>query len=386
MHNIEKFDDIRVFFDSEVRGVLDGLVAETEFVDAIASMRFPRYAKIFRWPLRTLVRRKLKHMFAGVDTVEAFQMLVKDGIDHLLESTKSKVTVTGIEHLQPDKAYLFISNHRDIAMDPAYVNYALKIHGFDTVRIAIGDNLLSKKYISDLIRVNKSFVVKRSVSGRRAKLEALKTLSEYIRLSLLEDKSHVWIAQREGRAKDGNDKTETALLKMLGLSREAQQSFGDAMVELNIVPVAVSYQFDPCDRDKARELHAVCTVGSYQKKPHEDLRSIYKGIAGYKGHIHLAFDRPISGGFEDDEELAAMIDKSIIGNYFIHATNLLAYEMQEGEDEYSKMLRASLPDINWPEVTRLFSGRVADCEPDCRSIMLDAYANPVRAKKRLEAV
>ena len=386
MHNIEKFDDIRVFFDSEVRSVLDGLVAENEFVDAIATMRFPGLSKVFKWPLRLLVRFKLKQMFAGIETVKAFQVLVKDGMDHLLQSTNSKVTVTGIEHLDPDKAYLFISNHRDIAMDPAYVNYALKDHGFETVRIAIGDNLLSKKYISDLIRVNKSFVVKRSVSGRRAKLEALKTLSEYIRLSVLEDKSHVWIAQREGRAKDGKDKTETALLKMLSLSRQSQQNFAEAMSALNIVPVSISYQFDPCDQDKAQELYAVRTQGSYQKKPHEDLRSIYKGIAGYKGHIHLAFDYPISGGFEDDDELAALIDKCIIGNYFIHATNVLAYEMQEGEDDYSRKLRAALPDLNWFAVTQMFEDRLKDVDMECRTIMLDAYANPVRAKKRMETV
>src|SRR5690606_30812757 len=218
-----------------------------------------------------------------------------------------------------------ISNHRDIAMDPAFVNLARHQRRMDTVRIAIGDNLLSKPFASDLMRINKSFIVKRSATGRREKLAALTTLSRYIRHSILVDRACVWIAQREGRAKNGVDRTETALVKMLALGRDRAQPFGEAIAALNLVPVSIAYCFDPCDLDKARELHERETTGSYQKRPHEDLASIYKGIVGDKGAVHVAFGEPLAAPLADDDEVAAWLDRQIVGRYRLQPTNLIAW-------------------------------------------------------------
>ena len=167
------------------------------------------------------------------------------------------------------------------------INLGLILNQHKTVRIAIGDNLLRKPYASDLMRVNRSFIVKRSVTSRRDKLEALKTLSRYIRHSITDEQVSCWIAQAEGRAKDGCDRTETALLKMLALSKSKEQSFGAAIQEINLIPVSISYEYDPCAGDKARELHASEQGLTYIKDEFEDLDTILKGLVEYKGRIQL---------------------------------------------------------------------------------------------------
>ena len=373
-----EFDDIRPYLDAEVPEVMDRLLSNPEMTDTILSMKFPRARHYLGWLLRPLVRRILKRELGDIRTVRDFQELVGLHLRELLAASHTEVTVSGIESLDPKSAYLFISNHRDIAMDPAFVNLVLDDHGMDTVRIAIGDNLLSKPFATDLMRVNKSFIVRRSVSGRREKLRALTTLSRYIRHSIMVDTACVWIAQREGRAKDGVDRTDTALIKMLTLGKEREASFSSAVADLNMVPVSISYQFDPCDRDKARELHERRTTGSYEKKPHEDLASIYKGIAGNKGRVHVAFGDPLNRPLDDTDQVADYVDRQVISHYRLQPTNLIAWQKLHGGHPRVDAWKNAI-DADWDDIELQLMARIQGEPSDVVDIFLGTYAAPVQS-------
>ena len=384
MSQSEQFEDIRPYRDDEVAKVLNRIADDPELHNVVALMRFPRLNRwcggLLRWSIRHVLRRKV----AGIHSVAGFQNMLSGHLEKLLAEVCSAVTVSGLEALDAEKSYLFIGNHRDIAMDPAMVDLALHRSGRDTVRIAIGDNLLSKPWTSDLMRINKSFIVKRSVSGRREKLEALKQLSSYIRFSLTEDGSSIWIAQQEGRAKDGRDKTDTALIKMLTLSKSKEQSFAEAVDELNLVPVAISYEFDPCDADKARELHAKRSEGKYLKREHEDLLSIYRGLVGDKGHVHVAFGQPIKG-LDAAEAVATEVDRQIYELYQLHPTNIIAYEQLHGENPVVENWKTEIDRHDWTVTVARFGDRMADIGADCRDLAIASYANPVNSRLQAEA-
>jgi hypothetical protein len=328
--------------------------------------------------VRPLVRFLLYRELRGVNDIAAMQDVIKRYMDRMIESTTGGFSISGLEKLAPGRAYLFMSNHRDIAMDPAFTNYALYQGGRDTVRIAIGDNLLTKPWASDLMRLNKSFIVKRSASGPRELLAASKNLSAYIRHSLQQDNAPVWIAQREGRAKDGVDRTEPAIIKMLSLCRDKrEQSFGEHIGGLGIVPVSISYELDPCDALKARELCEVASTGSYEKGEQEDIASIGRGIAGEKGRVHVSFGTPLSGEFDTPEEVAAEIDRQVIEQYCLHPTNLQAYHMLHGDD-------APVPENLYLEEgdcsPQEFADRIAALPDAHRPYALGIYANAVVSK------
>ncbi|MAC46622.1 MAG: glycerol acyltransferase, partial [Oceanospirillum sp.] len=282
-------------------------------------------------------------------------------------------TVSGLDKLDPNKAYLFVANHRDIAMDPAFVNYALYLNGNNTVRIAIGDNLLKKPYVSDLMRLNKSFIVNRSAKGREM-MRAITELSAYINHSLLEDQHSVWIAQKEGRAKDGIDRTDPAIIKMFYMSRRKNTeglSFSDVINQLNIVPVTISYEYDPCDALKAKELHSVATEGRYNKAEFEDIQSIVNGISGNKGQVHVHFDEPLSGDLDSAEEVARQIDQAILDNYQFFDANWIALEMLGGYEHISGKPRID------PAKRQAFEQRVYAQPEAYQAYILRMYANPV---------
>lgn len=228
MTSTQDFDDIRPYRDDEVQSVLRRVIADPECLSAIVNFRFAQWPMAVRqyvlqpvlgWLLRLGARR--------ITSVRAFQQLVERYMAHMIKTTTEGLTVSGLEHLQLGEAYLFVSNHRDIAMDPAFVNWVLFHNGMDTVRIAIGDNLLTKPFASDLMRLNKSFLVKRGDMPPKKLFAALKQLSAYIRHSIVEDKASVWIAQREGRAKDGIDRTEEAIIKMFAMSKPREMAAAD---------------------------------------------------------------------------------------------------------------------------------------------------------------
>ena len=377
----DPFADIRPYRDDEVAPVLARLLDDSEFLGAIASLRLGRWAAIAPALLRPVVRFMLAREVRGVSDVHSMQVIIGRYMDRMIESATGGFSVSGLERLDPVRPYLFMSNHRDIAMDPAFTNYALHSNDYETVRIAIGDNLLTKPWVSDLMRLNKSFIVKRSVSGPRELLAASKNLANYIQHSLLQENAPIWIAQREGRAKDGVDRTEPVVIKMLSMSRDKRaQEFGEHIQTLGIVPVAISYELDPCDAMKAQELCQLATQGSYEKGQQEDVASIAQGIAGDKGRVHVSFGTPLGADLDTPEAVAAEVDRQIITGYCLHPTNLYAYRTLHGED-------APVPDNLYLEEgdcsQAAFEARIAAMPEAHRPYALAIYANSVVSKLAL---
>ena len=357
----DPFHDIRPYRDDEVSQVLFDILHDNEFISAITQYQFPKASKWAGFLLRPLVKQVLAARIGDVSSVKEFQQLVEGYMAKMINRTTTKVSCSGIERLDPEEAYLFISNHRDIAMDPAFVNWMLYHNEMQTVRIAIGDNLLRKPYASDLMRLNKSFIVKRGVQGRE-RLTVLTQLSQYIDHSIVGGHS-IWIAQRSGRSKNGDDRTDPALLKMLHMGQRKARSFAEQTKRLNIVPVAISYELDPCDAMKANELAAKAADGEYKKSEFEDIQSIVRGITGEKGHVHVSFGEIITADFEDEEALATEIDRQIHANYRLHPTNLAA--AGEGDEEANAKLDARLNQV----------------EGAAKDILRKMYAKPVENQK-----
>jgi 1-acyl-sn-glycerol-3-phosphate acyltransferase len=375
-----RFDDIRPYRDEEVKGVLARILADPEFLAALVRFRFPALPGWAGRILRPLVQWQLQRQTRSVQDVKSFQSVIESYMQRMITGTSTGLTVSGLDRLDAGQAYLFVSNHRDIAMDPAFVNWVLWHNGMDTVRIAIGDNLLTKPFASDLMRLNKSFLVKRGETAPKKIYVALKQLSAYIHHSIVNEKSSVWIAQREGRAKDGLDRTEEAIIKMFAISKPKEQAFADFVRELNIVPVSISYEWDPCDIPKARELHEKATHGSYQKDTHEDVQSIAAGIAGNKGRVHVSFGDVLRADFDTPEAVTEEIDRQVIGNYVLFPSNYLAIaalgEKAEGRCGYPAEI-FSLERVQ--QERALFEQRLLNCPEECRKYWLAMYANPVRS-------
>uniref|UniRef100_UPI00261910F3 glycerol acyltransferase n=1 Tax=Pseudomonas sp. TaxID=306 RepID=UPI00261910F3 len=253
-------------------------------------------------------------------------------------------------------------------------------------RIAIGDNLLQKQYVSDLMRLNKSFIVHRSIVGRKEKMAAYQLLSAYINHSIRNDCQSIWIAQAEGRAKDGDDRTESAVLKMFHMSRK-DEPFAEVIQSLNLTPVSISYEYDPCDHAKARELYIRATTGSYTKVPGEDDISIALGITGYKGRVHVSFASPITEPLDDTKQLAIELDRQILGGYRLFPAHYLAYAQWAGAD----------PALNVPSAAHVFPAdelaraqtewqrRLDTCPAEHRPYLVLQYATPVRNQYRVKS-
>lgn len=368
------FDDIRPYHDEEVSSVIHNLLSDPELLTAIGRYRFPNLTRWFAPLSRRVMHTRLKKRFSHINDVDQLQDSLRPLIARIIDRTISDLTIHGLDELDPNKRYLFISNHRDIAMDPALVNMALVAGGFNTSRVGIGDNLLDKPYVSNLMRLNKSFVVKRSVQGRREKLQAFTQLSQYIHDSVLHHGQHVWLAQKEGRAKDGFDKTDTAVLKMLHISSKKQGwSFQQSLNALNLVPVSISYEWDPCDRAKAKELAALEQDGQYQKSTDEDFRSIIKGLQGQKGRVKVHFATPVKLDSELAEDWGRVIDRRIYQGYELYPINYQACMKLYGE----------LPDqANANALTddQYLQARLDGLSESQQRHLLSAYAQPVLMK------
>ena len=363
------YSEIRPYRDAEVSAVVDALLSDNEFIDTLMALRGNKVAQWLPGVARLFARRFLRKQLVGVDTVEAFQGLVKPRLDKVVAST-SVFTSDGIEHLSGDSSYLFISNHRDIVMDSAYANIVLVEQGHRTAQVAIGDNLLQKPWVSHLMRINKSFIVKRNLSGPKQQLAASKELASFMRSAIAENRGSLWIAHREGRAKDGNDRTEAAVLKMLTLSRDKPlESPDDVLGKLNIVPITISYELDPCDVRKAQEL----AVGdNYQKRQFEDLESIATGITDEKGRVHLQFGTPLAQETLSVAAAVEAIDKQMIENYRLFQTNIWAYEAL-GWDNMAQCPEVPSTNISHAQFMARFDGLT----PLERNLALSAYAKPV---------
>lgn len=377
----DKFREIRPYHDEEIRPVLDKLIDDPQLLRSIASFYAPRLTRLMPAVMRIVARRKLQGQLRNVHDVATMQDIIAEYMDKMIEDTTTSLTHSGMEHLQQGKSYVFISNHRDITMDPAFVNYMLYHAGYETLQIAIGDNLLKKPFVSDLMRLNKSFIVKRSLKGREL-LQALILLSEYIH-HCIANNHNVWIAQREGRAKDGIDKTDPALLKMLAMGQR-KLPLGESLSQLHIVPVSISYEYDACDVLKAEELYQIETTGSFTKTDKSDIHSIVTGMIGFKGHVHVAFGTELAIDSDDPDTIAAMLDRQILENYALRDSNYLALEHLRKAGMLGDVTLDGEVDkvVIDAESRRFFDARLQGVDSKLHKQYLFSYANPVLSRYR----
>ena len=383
---MQEFDAIRPYSDEETAPTIRRLVNDREFLDMVGRFKKPTLAKWAPAVLRMFVRRWLLGNFGHYHRIDDLQAGLSPYIAELVEGSTTKVTQSGLENLSKTSAHLFISNHRDIVCDPMLCNHQLFQNGFSTTRIAIGDNLLSNRVFAEIMRLNKSFVVRRNMTSPREMRDAYLTLSGFINHCI--DTNHsVWIAQREGRAKDGVDGTDPAIIKMFYMSRKKSGlAFDEAMNRLHIVPVSIAYEYDPCDVDKARELEVRARTGEYQKSEGEDTDQIVKGMTGFKGHVHVHFGTPIIDSPDNPKALAARIDHEMYANYHLHASNLAAFQMraqQAGDNASLEQvarhveLAEKWSDVDLETARSELNRRMEQCSSECRPYLLDMYANPV---------
>ncbi|MEE4361648.1 MAG: 1-acyl-sn-glycerol-3-phosphate acyltransferase [Pseudomonadales bacterium] len=374
MNDADAFEGIRPYTDAEMPAVIARLLADRAFLDAVIRFRFPGPSRWAPGPLRWFVARYLGWRAKRLRTIDAFQSSLESWLDHMIETTSDGFSWSGIDRVRPGRAYLFVSNHRDIAMDSALMNYVLHAEGRGTSRVAIGDNLLRQPFAAELMRLNKSFVVRRSVKGIRDQLAAFTLTSRYLHHSIAEGVS-VWIAQREGRAKDGRDLTEPAIVKMFQVSqRKSGRPFGEIIADLHLLPVAVSYELDPCDTMKAHELAVRAATGTYAKPEDEDLRSIVRGITGEKGRVHLSFGEELVAPGDDADAVAAAIDRQIHAGFRLFPTHLDAYRRLGGQ--VPEALEREVGPLS-DAIGALFAARLDALPVAERPWLLAQYAAPV---------
>ena len=378
----EKYDSIRPYEPEELPEVYERLIADEQF-KAVVGKVFPQV------PFEALAA-KLKQCKTNLDFQIAFcYPFLKD-----LLSKASKGCDIDISAIDNTRRYTFVSNHRDIVLDSALLDVMLIEADFKTTcEIAIGDNLLAAPWIENLVRVNKSFIVKRS-AGIREMLVNSRTMAEYMHLVINDKHDNIWIAQREGRAKDSDDRTQESIVKMMAMGGEGTVT--ERLQQLHIVPVAISYEYVPCDWLKAQEFQLKRDVEGWKKTKADDVLSMQTGIMGYKGHIHYhcapCIDDFLASLPEDTPKadifriIAEHIDKGIHANYRLYANNYIAIDMLEGgnrmaehytpEDKakFEMYLAGQLDKIVIPNKDEAF---LKDC-------MLKMYANPAINKLRIK--
>ena len=374
------FEDIRPFHDDEVAYELRKLVNDDGFVDFLASWLTPRLSRYAPSIVRYLLKLYLGRLIRPIKDIDAFQSLIARFANKLIREGTDDVKYEGFEKLEPNKSYLFISNHRDIACDSMFLDYGLYINGFDTVRIAIGDNLVQTDFATSLMRLNKGFFIKRSVRGNKKIYAALLQASRYIKESIQSGNS-VWIAQSEGRSKDAIDITDPALIKMLGLAK-GNAEFNSFMQSLNIVPLSISYEFDPCDVLKAKELTLIESGKEYRKPEGEDLISLAKGLYGKKGKVKFSIGDPLDQNFEDPSRISREIDRQILSNLELYPINYWALS-KLSEEPYKQLRTQHSIDISKKDI-RYLNERLQKCPEKFREQFLRIYANPILNREGLE--
>lgn len=325
------FDDIRPYFDSEFKDNFAKLLQDEKFCSVLKSL--------YESDSESAVIAQLPIM----NTIDDLQrLIVYPLLRKLVATTSGGLTYSGISELDSQKRYLFLSNHRDIILDPAFLNMIMFDAGFSRTEIAIGDNLFIYNWIEQLVKLNRAFVVKRNLAFRE-QLSASKQLSAYVRYAITEKRMPVWIAQKEGRAKDGNDHTQMAILKMLNMSNT--KSLVDGFKELNIVPLAISYELEPCGILKVDELLKRKHDSSFKKTPADDMQSMGNGIMQFKGKIHYGFGEPLNdkieeicNGLRPNDAIQAItdyIDANVHLQYKLWPNNYVACDLLEGNNRHA---------------------------------------------------
>lgn len=368
---IDKFDDIRPYHDNEVN---DGLkrIVENKYFPVIVQYLFPE---------RTVqeVIDELMQIHSAFDFQKKF---MHGAICSIVKQTSDGLSFGGFENLKRDESYLFVANHRDILLDSAMLQVLLVDHGMETSEISFGSNLMMNPFVIEAGKVNRMFKVERSINSKESLLMS-KKLSEYILHTITEKHLSVWIAHRKGRAKNGIDKTDTVILKMFEMANTTD--FVSHFKALRIVPVTVSYEYEPCGKYKVNELYQSRNT-EYIKQPGEDLNSILKGITEYKGRIHLQMGKPIvqeldalveiNNKNEKYQLICDLIDKQIYKNYKLWPTNYIAYDLLTNENKYQSHYTQSEKD-KFISIMNSELDSIKINNPDSVKIYLEMYANPV---------
>ena len=370
-----EFDNIRPYAPEELPEVFERLL-EDKFLKKLIKKTLPFIPYC-------LIKKYIKSSKSNLD----FQIKVMKPIVHLSWLTATKGCTFDAAAIPDRKArYTFVSNHRDIVLDSAYLSCLLVKNGYETtVEIAIGDNLLIKPWIKDIVRVNKSFIVQRSLSMREM-LEASKTMSRYMHFAVTQKKEHLWIAQREGRAKDSNDRTQESVLKMLALGKDGNVI--ESLKELNIVPLTISYEYDPCDYLKAQEFQQKRDDKTFKKSKADDMKNMATGIKGQKGRVHYACAPCINTWIDEladlpkneiFPEIARRMDKEIHSRYMIYPGNYVAADLLSGTNAYAANYTAK----DKAKFENYLNSRIDLIDlpnkdvPFLRECILKMYANPL---------
>ena len=388
--DVFNFDPIRPYNDEELKAAIERI------------LEVPEFYKMLKWVFPGLSRSAIQKMLRQVTTVDEFQSEISGpAFKMAIQTTTSGLSFTNFESLDKTKPYLFLSNHRDIILDSAILNVSLLEQGHKTTQIAIGDNLLRQKVVEDIVRSNKNFIVNRNVNAKEMFYYSLR-LSNYIRHTLTQDHTSIWIAQREGRSKDGDDRTATGLLKMFAMRAD---NIEDGLQALSMIPMAVSYEYDPCDMMKTNELMHLKLLGSYEKKSGEDFLSMLKGITGHKGRVnismgnsmneHIEHMRSIQNKNEKYRHLTHAIDNEMHRIFHLWPTNYIAYDLLNGtkeyKDHYTHIQKIAFSNYIRGNTFKLSLHRKHTPLPKenftqiARDIMLQMYANPVINFRNLSA-
>ncbi len=377
---MQKFDAIRPFYDTEVNEAIS------------ASVNHPMMKAIMDFTFPDVDDEIWKQQLKRTHSIRDFQCnFIYQSVQKVLEKSSEGLTTSGFENLEKNTSYLFISNHRDIILDTSLLNACLFDHGLVMTASAIGDNLVKRDFMNTLAKLNRNFLVQRGLSPREL-LQSSKLMSEYICQLLLRENRSVWIAQREGRTKDGNDATHSGVLKMLGMASN-DKDVTDYFKKLKIVPVSISYEYDPTDALKMPQLMAEAKAEIYVKDKNEDFVTLLSGIIGQKKRIHIhvgdVLDTELDKIAEENDNtnkqiqaLAQIIDDSILQSYKLWPTNYIAYDLLYKTDKYS---------AHYTEDEKSLFERRLEMKIDCSNeIMMEGflnmYANPVVNKSKYDAV
>ena len=376
--NYDNFDEIRSFYPEEVPAAMQKLVVEKPFMKVVSTL-FPLMPK-----------EQLKQKLLSFKDADALQKeMVYPFLQYLEANMTTGITLTGVENIDKNTNYFYISNHRDIILDSALFCGKLLENKMDTVEIAIGDNLLIIPWIEQFVRINKSFIVQRGLTARQV-LESSKRLSAYLRHVLYDKKSSLWIAQREGRAKNSDDRTQESLLKMFNLGGNSN-SVVENLKALNICPLSISYEYDPCDFLKAKEFQQKRDNPEHKKSQQDDLINMQTGVMGFKGQVvyHMAgcindeldeIAKLTSNRNEQIHLIAKLIDKHIHKNYTIYPINKIAYDELFGDSEFAKNHTISEKKIYEEYIDK--QNRKIEIENKDREFLrrkiVEMYANPLK--------
>ena len=377
---MSKFDEIRYFYDHEVNEKL-GSVARDPMMKALMNFTFPDTDEQI-W----------LEQFKNIHSISDFKhQVIAHTVRQILAKSSDGLTTSGFEKLDKNTPYLFISNHRDIVLDTSLLNLVLLEKGLIMTASAIGDNLVRKSFLNILAKLNRNFLVQRGLPIRE-QLTSSQTMSEYIEQQLHHEKSSVWIAQREGRAKDGNDSTQQGVLKMLAMAA-GDQTITDYFKTLRIVPVSISYEYDPTDSLKMPQLLAQHREEQYVKGKNEDFTTMLSGILGQKKRIHLHAGHVLDTELDEIaatidnknkqlQAIAQMIDRSIIENYKLWPTKYIAYDLLHHTDTYASEYTEQEKQL----FIRRLEMRIDPSDPVSKEFFLTMYANPLINKIKAQNI